>query len=398
MKLGVCTALVILVLMTSCIPKLAPPPGCEETPPEQPVQPSQDKTPAITGGATVDVTKNIQKEQTTSDVPLKKIKEGQLVSFPNLKATDPDGDKLTYTFTPPLDENGKWQTKEGDAGEYKVTITANDGKNKVSQSVIIIVEAANRPPVIIKPGEVKVREGESVVLRTTVTDPDGDELTISYSGWMDTNTKQTKFTDAGRHMVTLTASDGTHTVEDTIVVVVEDVNRPPKLEQINDILVKEGDKITLRPTASDQDGDRVTFKYSKPVDANGVWQTKKGDVGSYRVNVSATDGKEEVFMKFFVAVESVNLPPKIDIESVLTLKEGEIVSLYPAITDPENDAIRVTYSGWMKENSYKTDYDDSDVHTVVITATDGKNTVEKTVSINVIDVNRPPVFGTGSFE
>ena len=150
--------------------------------------------------------------------------------------------------------------------------------------------------------------------------------------------------------------------------------------------------------SSDVDGDRVTFKYSKPFDASGVWQTKKGDTGSYRVSISASDGKEEVSIKFFVAVESVNLPPKIDLTNVMTVNEGEIVTLYPTITDPENDAIRVTYSGWMKENSYKTDYDDSGVHTVTITATDGKNTVEKTISINVIDINRPPVFGAGSFE
>ena len=380
----------LLILAFGCIPKLTPPPGCEDTP-------AESNVPAITGGTTVD-TINESAKETPGELPTKKVKEGEFVSFPNLKATDPDGDKIKYTFTPPLDENGKWQTKQGDAGEYRVTITANDGKNKVSQTVNIIVEATNRPPVIQKISEIKIKEGETVTLNPTITDPDGDDLTITYSGWMETNTRQAAFTDAGRHIVTVTINDGTHTVEETIVVMVQDVNRPPKLEQINDILVKEGDKITLRPVASDADGDRVTFKYSKPFDANGVWQTKKGEIGSYRVNVSASDGKEEVTIRFFIAVESVNLPPKIEIATVLTVKEGEIVTLYPAVTDAENDAIRITYSGWMNENSYKTDYDVSGVHTVTIKATDGKNTVEKIVSINVLDVNRPPVFGANAFE
>lgn len=306
MKQGIIGVVILLLTFAACIPKLTPPPGCEDTSPETEAEPTA-------------VVEQEPKENITekSDVPEKRVKEGELVSFPNLKATDPDGDKLTYTFTPPLDSNGRWQTKQGDAGDYKVTITANDGKNKVSQSVVIIIEAANRPP---------------------------------------------------------------------------------QLQQINDILVKEEDKITLKPTASDPDGDSVTFKYSEPFDANGTWQTKKGDTGSYRITVSATDGKEEASIKFFVAVESVNLPPKIEIENVLTVKEGEIITLHPTITDTENDALRVTYSGWMKENSYKTDYDDSGVHTVIITATDGKNTVEKTVSINVLDFNRPPVFGANAFE
>ncbi len=397
MKRGVFVGFLFLALITACVPRFAPPPGCEDVSPS-----ASENPPAITGSATVDLPVNITKPETkkqSSDTPVKQVKEGELISFPNLKATDPDGDKLTYTFTPPLDQNGRWQTKQGDAGEYKVTITADDGKNKVSQSVIIIVEASNRPPVITVKDELKVKEGDAVTLQPVITDPDGDDITITYSGWMDTNTKQTGFKDAGRHKVTISATDGALSAAKAVIVVVDDINRPPMLEQINDILIKEGDKITLRPTASDPDGDRVTFKYSKPFDSFGVWQTKKGDTGSYRVNVSATDGKEEVTIRFFVAVESINQPPKLEFaETVISVNEGEIITLYPQVSDLENDAVRITYSGWMKENSYKTDHDDAGVHTVLVTATDSKNKVEKTITINVRDINRPPVFGAGSFE
>src|SRR3989338_8163256 len=41
-----------------------------------------------------------------SDLPRKWAVEGDLVNFPNLKATDPDGDPLTYTFSTPLSDKG----------------------------------------------------------------------------------------------------------------------------------------------------------------------------------------------------------------------------------------------------------------------------------------------------
>src|SRR3989344_7441833 len=108
------------------------------------------------------------------DLLRKEVVEGQKISFPNLKAVDPDGDKLTYKFSKPLIERGEWQTKVGDAGDYKVTIIVSDGKNNASQEVLIKVNPANRAPKIDVAKELKVKEGELVTLDVRLTDPDGD--------------------------------------------------------------------------------------------------------------------------------------------------------------------------------------------------------------------------------
>jgi hypothetical protein len=42
-------------------------------------------------------------------------------------AVDIDGNNLTFYYSEPLDENGEWQTAEGDAGNYTVIITVTDG-------------------------------------------------------------------------------------------------------------------------------------------------------------------------------------------------------------------------------------------------------------------------------
>jgi len=68
-----------------------------------------------------------------SGLPTKTVRAGELISFPNLQATDPDGDPITYIFSNPLDEAGTWQTKEGDEGTYKVSITASDGESTTTQ-------------------------------------------------------------------------------------------------------------------------------------------------------------------------------------------------------------------------------------------------------------------------
>ncbi len=336
--------------------------------------------------------------ETDTGLPQKTVIEGELVSFPNLEATDPDGDPITYTFTPPLDASGRWQTTVGDAGEYKVTITASDGKNSVSQEVMLTVTPKNRAPTIaLASKEITVSEGETVTLAPEVTDPDGDKATLSFEGWMASPSKTTTFSDAGRHEVELVASDGTATTREKIVVIVENVNRPPTINPISDVVVKEGDRITVSPTATDPDGDKVTFMYSTPVGQDGAWETGSEDVGKYRINVTATDGEMTATASFLLVVESLNKAPVIQAADLVTIDEGKTVTLSPAITDPEGDELTITYSGWMNTNTYTSTYEDAGSHLVTITASDGINTAKKDITVLVNDVNRPPTFGSGAF-
>ncbi len=166
------------------------------------------------------------KEKAEAGIPTRTVVEGELVDFPNLKATDPDGDPIKYTFASPLDTKGKWQTKVGDAGEYKVKITASDGKNDVSQEVMIVVKAKNKAPVITV-SDVSVDEGETVRLEPKVTDADGDKVTVTYSGWMQDDVYTTDFDDEGTHTVTITATDGKNTVTKNVRILVKEVNRAP---------------------------------------------------------------------------------------------------------------------------------------------------------------------------
>ncbi|MBD3313440.1 hypothetical protein GF345_03275 [Candidatus Woesearchaeota archaeon] len=157
------------------------------------------------------------------------VYEGEKVQL-QVRGSDPDGDPISYTFSAPLDENGMWQTEEGDAGDYLVTVTASDGKTQSSKTLKISVLQRNAPPVISGLSDVTVREGETVSLDPQVSDNDGDEVTVSYSGWMTSSSKKTGYDDSGKYDVTVTASDGKSQTNEEVQITVLDVNRAPEFE------------------------------------------------------------------------------------------------------------------------------------------------------------------------
>jgi hypothetical protein len=256
-------------------------------------------------------------DEDTSAYPRKEVTAGEMVSFPNLQAVDPEGQTIEYTFSSPLDEKGEWQTTENDVGEYIVTIIASDGVNEIRQKVLIIVSG---------------------------------------------------------------------------------INHPPKINPMNQVTVTEGEKITLNPQVSDQDGDSLTITYSEPFDKDGEWKTAEGDAGEYQAEVTVSDGEFSSSTNVIIKVNVANTAPVLTIDNTLTVNEGETITLNPEVSDPDNDDVKVSYSGWMTSSSYTTTYEDAGEYTVIVIATDGTNEVTETVTITVIDKNQPPVFVPGAFE
>ncbi|MBT3406178.1 hypothetical protein HN419_03335 [Candidatus Woesearchaeota archaeon] len=319
------------------------------------------------------------------------VKEGELVRL-KLNYDDPDGDRVKFTFGPPLDENGEWQTGKGDSGLYEVDVEANDGSATVSKKFRILVDSLNHPPVLEDILDVVVEEGEIVEITSVFSDPENDDVTVTYSGWMTTSSYTTGFNDAGVHKVTVTVSDGMNVVKKDAKVVVNDVNRAPVLKQMSDIQMEEGDRLELRPVALDPDGDKLTLSFSLPLNSNGVWQSKTGDAGVYDLTVSVSDGDLSDEKTIKLSVGSANDAPMIEEISTITVKEGDTVTLMPKVTDPENEEMTITYSGWMTSDAKETGYDDAGVHKVVVTVSDGQNTVSQEVKVVVENVNRAPVF------
>jgi hypothetical protein len=388
--------LVLLTFIAGC-DKLACPPGC------QPAEKTEEKQPVlgeITGGILIPPTQNKTEEKIVEEKPAVSeeeveadvvVIEGELVKL-SPKASDPEGDKLTFSYSKPLNDKGEWQTKVGDAGFYKTTVIASDGENEASKEITILVKSKNKAPVLQKINDIIVNEGEIVSIVPIASDSDGDVVRLSYSGWMTKSSYTTNYNDQGDHIVTVKASDGKASVSQDVKITVKNVNRAPVLEKISDIVTKEDDVVIVNVKASDPDNDKLTIIYEDPLNSEGTWVTEMGDAGIYNTKIIVSDGVSEVSQEFKIVVEKLNRAPKIEKINDITVNEGDTITLAPVVTDLDGDPVTVTYSGWMTSNTYKTNYNDQGDHIVTVTASDGTDETSQDVKIIVKNVNRPPVF------
>ena len=153
---------------------------------------------------------------------------------------DPDGDNITLMFSEPLSEDGTYSPQYGERGMYTLTITASDGKANVSSEVQLTVLKKNRAPVLKAIDPIEVFEGDKVMIPVQAYDPDGDDITVSYSGWLEAGEYTTTYDDAypegcatkgctSTYFVVVTASDGSLEETQKVKIQVTDKNRPPEL-------------------------------------------------------------------------------------------------------------------------------------------------------------------------
>jgi len=142
-------------------------------------------------------------------------------------ARDPDGDDLEIIYFDPFDDDGVWRTENGDNGEHEAFVKVSDGTDTVTERFKVIVENINTPPVLQPIPMIVVDEGNVVNIDVDASDPEDDELTIIFSGWMTENNYMTSHDDEGTHYVDVIVSDGRLETTQTVKIVVNNVNRPP---------------------------------------------------------------------------------------------------------------------------------------------------------------------------
>lgn len=370
-------------------------------------------TPPVSEEAAVNITPQPEEPpQELAALTAISVSEGDMVKL-KLVAADPDGDSLTYTFGPPLNEKGEWQTKLGDMGEYRVAITVSDGTTSVAKDITIIVKKTNKAPVItsFKPSDLIANsdEGKTIEFKVEASDPNKDAL--MYLWKVDDREVSTKdfylydlsYDSAGQHKVTVAVSDGALEASKEWTVNVANVNRPPVIQDIDSIKIKAGETAEVRPIVIDPDGDKVEITISAPL-TTGTWKTGYRDAGTYTITVSASDGRDVATKTVAIDVIESNKLPVLNKIDDISANEGEIVKINADASDPDGDELAITVSGWMDSSSYQTTYDDAypkgcnakgctATYNARVTVSDGKESVSQDLKISVKDVNRPPVIG-----
>ena len=136
-------------------------------------------------------------------------------------ASDPDGDELNYTWSAGggnISGEGSTVTWTAPAvpGDYTIAVKVTDGRGGEATTQLTIGVAANQPPVIdsLASEYEQVRKAMASAIECTAQDPDGDELSYTWSAsggnitgegpavtWVAPNT-------FGEYTITVTVTDG----------------------------------------------------------------------------------------------------------------------------------------------------------------------------------------------
>jgi uncharacterized protein (TIGR03382 family) len=355
-------------------------------------------------------------------------------------ASDADGDTLSYLWTqvsgtPVALSNydkaaATFATPEVPFDEVLTfRLTVSDGQSSVSDMVDVAIHDVNRAPVVTA-SSVTVDERSTTSIEATASDADGDALSYSWvqvSGTLvtlsDANTARVTFSTgevSADSVLTfrVTVSDGRATATHDVVVNVREVNRAPAVNAGVDGSVNERAPYTLNGSASDLDGDTLSYAWvqvsgtpvalTEATSASASFiapETASGETLTFRLTVS--DGKVTTSDTVSVTVNDVNRAPVVTASSV-TVDERSTTSIEATASDADGDALSyswtqvsgtlVTLSGADTARvTFSTGEVSADsVLTFRVTVSDGRGaTATHDVVVNVREVNRAPTVNAG---
>jgi hypothetical protein len=221
-------------------------------------------------------------------------------------ANDPDNDRLTYAWYVNTEQitgitGPTFSYAWPDNGTYTVTVRVDDGwGGTATDSTQVTVR--NVPPIAEAGGPYTARPGQDVQLTGTAVDVPADMPSLAFDWDLDLNgtyetagpTVVARWDAPGVYTVTLrvTDKDGDSGFDTARVNV---TNQPPTVNVGGPYTAIEGIALTLTATATDPDGDALTYTWQ--VAPGQVFVTTVGrldyawpDNGTYMVTVRVDDG------------------------------------------------------------------------------------------------------------
>jgi hypothetical protein len=239
---------------------------------------------------------------------------GSLVTLDGTGSADPDGDPVGYswsqcpaspvtvTLSNPLSARPFFLLTAPLA--HCFVLAASDGRGGVATDTVTVT--GNTVPAVSAGAGRTVRVLSSVTLTGTATDADGDWLSYTWSqtgglgvSLLETHGITVRFSPpvAGSYTFQLAAQDGRGGAASSSVSVLADT--PPSVSAGADRVVLVGSTVRLAATASDAEGDALTFAWVRDgggapavalTNADTAYPSfVAGEAGAYRFVVTATD-------------------------------------------------------------------------------------------------------------
>tara|TARA_Y100000310_G_scaffold314311_1_gene363556 strand:- start:1541 stop:2572 length:1032 start_codon:yes stop_codon:yes gene_type:complete len=173
-------------------------------------------------------------EESTVSIP-----ENEVVSF-SVSASDPNDDIISYVWK--LDGNevsgeSEFEYEAGfdDGGSHTIKVDVSDGINVVNKIWSLTISDVNRIPIFEVVEDVNVKETEIATILLFANDEDGDNLEFSVddSRFIEVADNEfeweTDYDSEGEYLVGVSVTDGIDTVDQEMNVIVENLNRAPKI-------------------------------------------------------------------------------------------------------------------------------------------------------------------------
>src|SRR6267142_1521600 len=373
-----------------------------------------------------------------------------------LSATDADGNALTFslgsgpsyatvtTTTPGTGTGtGNLHLAPGfnDSGTAPASVSVNDGAGGTdAKSLTITVNNVNRAPVLAQPANMTVNEGATASQALSATDADGQALSFTKAAGPTYATVTTTspgtgtaagnlalapgFSDSGTATISISVSDGAGgTDAKSLTVTVNNVDRPVSLAPIANMSVVAGATNDQTFTATDPDGDAITFTHTGPTfmtrtDNAQAGTTRTGNVhlaptsttsGSFAASVTATSLATNDTKSFTISVTVVNNAPTLAQPANMTVNEGQTANQTLTATDPDGNSLSFSKASGPTYATVTTTspgtgtaagnlalapgFSDSGTATISISVSDGAGgTDAKSLTVTVNNVNRNPVL------
>ena len=292
------------------------------------------------------------------------------------QVSDPDGQTLVFSIAgmpawAEFDEvTGRlWGTPAAtDVGTHNgVVISVSDGLADASLPAFSIAVTggtapgpSNRSPTIAGTPAATVAVGQAYSFTPSASDPDGQALTFTITNkpaWATFSTATGRLNgtpgaaDAGSFAgIIIAVSDGSASAAlPGFSITVVPANNPPTIGGTPATTVTAGQAYSFTPTASDADGQALSFSIvNRPAWA--TFNTTTGrlsgtptaaQIGSYaNVRISVTDGIAQASLApFTILVQGANQPPVINGTPPTSATVGQAYSFTPMASDPNGQTL-----------------------------------------------------------